>query len=142
MQFRARSSIISRSRVFRVGSLFLYAPPQFGFSRSGQRLLSSALEGGTDEEVSDKLGISIFAVKKTWPVIYDRVAACLPGLVPANSQTDVWTQNRGKQKKQRLLSYLREHPEELRPVSRKLLRQATAQRRASPGSKSIPVTNA
>ena len=30
---------------------------------------------------------------------------------------------RGKQKKQRLLDYLREHPEELRPVSRKLLRQ-------------------
>ena len=118
-----------------VGSLFLYEPPQFCFSRSEQRLLSSALNGGTDEELSDELGISVFAVKKTWRMIYDRVAACQPELVPTNMQTDALTQDRGKQKKQRLLVYLREHPEELRPVSRKLLQQAAAQRNLSPGSK-------
>jgi hypothetical protein len=120
-----------------VGSLFLYAPPQYGFSRSEQRLLSAALDGGTDEEVSDALGISLFAVKKTWRMIYDRVAACQPELVATNAQADASTQDRGKQKKQRLLAHLREHPEELRPVSRKLLQQAAAQRRPSPGSKSV-----
>ena len=104
-----------------VGSFFLYAPPQFGFSRSEQRLLSSALGGGTDDELSDDLGISLAAVKKTWRMIYERVAACQSSLVPTKSQSEEWTQDRGKQKKQRLLSYLREHPEELRPVSRKLL---------------------
>ena len=125
-----------------VWSFFLYAPPQFGFSRSEQRLLSSALEGGTGEELSGTLGISVFAVKKTWRMIYDRVAACQPELVPTNLHADAWTQDRGKQKKQRLLAHLREHPEELRPVSRKLLQQATAQRRASPGSKSVFDTSA
>jgi DNA-binding CsgD family transcriptional regulator len=119
-----------------VGSLFLYVPPKFGFSRSEQRLLSSALRGGTDEELSDELGISLAAVKKTWRMIYERVAACQPGLVPTNSQSEQWTQNRGKQKKPRLLAYLREHPEELRPVSRKLLQQEVAQGRPTQGTKS------
>ena len=105
-----------------LGSLFVYySPPRFGFNRSEQRLLVAALEGGTDKEVSDVLGISLFAVKKTWRIIYERVATCQPEMVPANTQVDALTQDRGKQKKQRLLSYLREHPEELRPVSRKLL---------------------
>jgi hypothetical protein len=106
-----------------VGSLFLYAPPQFCFNRSEQRLLTLALEGGTDKELGDELGISEFAVKKTWRLIYDRVAARQPELIPDNSQSDELMQDRGKQKKQRLLAYLRKHPEELRPVSRKLLKQ-------------------
>jgi hypothetical protein len=126
-----------------VGSFFLYyAPPQFGFTRSEQRLLSSALNGGTDEELSDELGISVFAVKKAWRMIYERVASCQPEFVPANSRSEEWTQDRGKQKKHRLLSYLREHPEELRPVSRKLLREAAVQRSLSAGSKIVFDTNA
>jgi hypothetical protein len=116
-----------------LGTLFVYySVPQFCFTRSEQRLLSAALKGGTDEELSDELGISLAAVKKTWRMIYDRVAVCQPELVPTNSESEEWTQDRGKQKKQRLLAYVREHPEELRPVSRKLLRQA-AQRTENSG---------
>jgi hypothetical protein len=109
-----------------VGSLFLYEPPQFGFNVSEQRLLTSALAGGTDEQLSDDLGISLSAVKKTWRSIYDRVAVCLPELIPNNSQLDGEASRRGKDKKQRLISYLREHPQELRPVSRKHLQQRPA----------------
>jgi hypothetical protein len=112
-----------------LGSLFLYAPPQFCFNRSEQRLLTSALEGGTDEELADALGVSLFGVKRKWRVIYDRVTARQPELIPTNSQTEEWTQDRGKQKKQRLLAYLRDHPEELRPVSRKLLTQNASLRK-------------
>lgn len=105
-----------------VGSLFLYEPPRFGFSQSEQRLLLSALtQGGTDEELSVSLGISVFAVKKTWRLIYDRVGPCLPELVRANEGAAIPAQARGREKKQRLLAYLRKHPEELRPVSRRLL---------------------
>jgi len=106
-----------------VGSLFLYQPPRFGFARSEQRLLLAALDGGTDEELSVKLGISVSAVKKTWLMIYQRAAACLPEPAPANLQADDEKLERGRDKKQRLISYLREHHEELRPSSRKLLRQ-------------------
>jgi hypothetical protein len=130
-----RDLALSHSALW-VGSLFLYAPPRFSFSRSEQRLLSLALKGGIDEELGNELSISLSAVKKTWRVIYDRVAAYQPGLVPTNSQSKEWTQDRRKQKKQRLLAYLREHPEELRPVSRKLLQQESVQRHRASGTKS------
>jgi hypothetical protein len=107
-----------------VGTLFLYAAPQIGLSRGEQELLVSALTvGGTDEELSKNLKISLSAVKKAWRTIYDRFATCMPELVTDTSQLAAQTQGRGKQKKQRLLAYLRDHPEELRPISRKLLRQ-------------------
>jgi hypothetical protein len=106
-----------------LSTLFHYELPRFGFSVSEQRLLLSALAGGTDEQLSDDLGISFSAVKKTWRSIYDRVAACLPELIPNNSQLEGEASKRGKDKKQRLISYLREHPQELRPVSRNLLQQ-------------------
>jgi hypothetical protein len=107
-----------------VGSLFLHKPPQFGFRRGEQRQLRAALAGRTDEELSDGLGCSPSAVKSNWRTIYDRVAAHRPDLVPDRSRVDGQAHGRGKQKKQRLLDYLREHPEELRPVSRKLLKGA------------------
>jgi hypothetical protein len=118
-----------------VGSLFLYRPPQVGFTRSEQRLLLSALDGGTDSELNNELGLSLSAVKQAWRAIYGRVAACLPDLVPDDLQEDPGTQDRGKQKKQRLLAYLREHPEELRPLSRKLLQRHSAEGRPLSGSK-------
>jgi hypothetical protein len=102
--------------------LFVYQPPRCGFSRSEQRLLLSALDGGTDEELADALQISLSAAKKVWRSIYARVGVCLPELLP-HSVTDVEASERGKEKKQRLLAYLRDHPEELRPVSRRLLKE-------------------
>lgn len=105
-----------------IGSFFVYGPPRVGFSQSEQRLLLSALgSSGTDEELSEGLGVSLAAVKKAWRSIYDRVATRLPELIPPGIRPDGNAQSRGRQKKQRLLAYLREHPEELRPVSRKLL---------------------
>jgi len=101
--------------------LFDYHTPQFGFSRGEQRLLQLALGGGTDEELSNGLGVSLSAVKRNWRTIYDRAAACLPELVTEDEQLKAESPRRGKQKKQRLLDYLRKHPEELRPVSRRLL---------------------
>jgi hypothetical protein len=109
-----------------ISSLFRYQPPCFGFTRGEQRLLLSALVGGTDEELSRLLDTSLSAVKKTWRAIYDRVAAHLPELIPSNSQPDGDAAKRGRDKKQRLIAYLREHPEELRPVSRRLLRPGAA----------------
>ncbi len=109
-----------------ISSIFLYQPPQFGFNKSEQRLLLLALGCGTDQELSDDLGISLSSVKKMWRSAYDRVSACLPELIPGNSADDNGNSERGKEKKQRLMGYLREHPEELRPVLRKLLRQSAS----------------
>ena len=111
-----------------VGALFDYSPPRCGFSRSEQRMLLIAIDGESDQELSQKLRVSLSTVKKMWLSVYRRVADRLPGLDPKRLHTDAWTTQRGKEKKRGLMAYLRKHPEELRPVNMKLLRQATAGR--------------
>ncbi len=98
-----------------IGSLFVYRPPQFGFRPSEQRLLLAALGGRSDEDIAETLEISLSAVKKSWRSIYDRVSTLSPGIIPDKVPEEL-TSERGKEKKQRLLAYLREHPEELRPA--------------------------
>ena len=80
-------------------------------------MLSSALTGATDEHLSRTLDISIPAIKKTWASIYRRVADHMPELVPDAFQSDAGGAPPGKEKRRELLGYLREHPEELRPVA-------------------------
>ena len=111
---------LAHSRMTWISSLFHYDAPQIGFSRSEQRLLSAALRGGTDGELSDELVISLSAVKKAWSSVYDRAADHLPdSILAVETEEERCNGDRGKQKKQRLLAYLREHPEELRPYTRK-----------------------
>ena len=111
---------LAHSRMSWLSSLFHYDAPQICFSRSEQKLLSAALGGGTDEELSDELVISLSAVKKAWSSVYDRAADHLPdSILAVGTEEERRNGDRGKQKKQRLLAYLREHPEELRPYTRK-----------------------
>lgn len=109
-----------------VGSLFDYHPPRCGFRPSEQRMLLMALGGGTDDELSEELGISIPTVKKMWLSVYRRVDQILPELIPGHAQPEVELTQRGKEKKRHLLNYLRKHPEELRPVVQKLLLKPSA----------------
>ena len=101
-------------------SLFMYSDPIIGFSRSEQRLLQAALRGLSDEELACKLQISVSAVRKGWRSVYSRVDRSGTGVLPA-ALLYRESGDRGKGKKQSLLNYVREHPEELRPVSIKLL---------------------
>jgi hypothetical protein len=101
-----------------VGALFDYHPPMLGFNRSEQRLLSCALPGATDEHLAEILETSLPAVKKMWVSIYHRVEDCLPELMPDPLQSELPASGRGREKRRNLLAYLREHPEELRPVLR------------------------
>ena len=99
---------------------FAYRKPVIGFTPSEQRLLSAALQGGTDGELSDLLGVSLSAVKKMWASIYLRVQSAKPLDVRIEVDESV-SGDRGKEKKQKLLVFLREHPEELKPYSLRLL---------------------
>jgi hypothetical protein len=101
-----------------LSNLFLYDPPRFEFRPSEQKLLLVALGGATDDALCDELGVSRSAIKKSWQAIYERVAARDPDLIPVvPSHEQYHAARRGKQKKHRLLAYLRDHLEELRPVS-------------------------
>jgi DNA-binding CsgD family transcriptional regulator len=104
-----------------ITTLFVYQSPQFGFRPSEQRLLLAALAGGTDKELADELGISLSAVKKTWRSIYGRVAERDPELLPDTPEHEDSGTERGKSKKYRLLTFLRDHREELRPFLPELM---------------------
>jgi hypothetical protein len=117
---------VARQRGSWLASLFAYKAPRLGFSRSEQQLLLAAMRGKTDEELSNWLCVSLSAVKKGWRAIYGRVAEHLPDLIPDQLSEGTLTLDRGKEKKRPLLAYLREHPEELRPISRKALQTPSA----------------
>ena len=102
-----------------VSTIFRYKRPRLGLSRKQQRLLMAAMKGDTDVELARELGISVAAVKKAWRDIYARVHVCIPKLFPPDGRLEQLGSERGRAKKQRLLSYVRTHPEELRPISRR-----------------------
>jgi hypothetical protein len=86
--------------------------PQFGFTRGEQELLEVALEGMEDAAASESLFVSVAAIKRRWANIFDRVTAIRPDLCPSDGDG-----TRGIQKRQRVLAYIRHHPEELRPFA-------------------------
>jgi hypothetical protein len=99
-----------------LATLFNYTPPRVFFTRAEQRLLNVALTGHTDQEIADVLAVSLSAAKRCWESVYARVSLRLAGLLPEDGFGLSPVGGRGAEKKRRLLSYLRDHPEELRPA--------------------------
>ena len=95
--------------------LFLFTRPRLGFSPGEQRLLRQALGGGTNEDCAQALAVSLSAVKKCWEAVYARVASVAPEMLSPRPGETPPEGTRGLGKKDRLLAYLRQHPEELRP---------------------------
>ena len=95
-----------------------YAPPRFALTLREQRVLSLALDGGTDTSLARTADISESTVKKTFRTIYDK--ATRAGVV--GLRADDAPEQRGAETRRHLLNYVREHPQELRPYSRRGLR--------------------
>ena len=97
-----------------LGLLFQYQPPRLGFSASQRRVLAEAVQHKTDAEIASELQVSVSAVKKTWAAIFEQASDVLGELgTPIERHGAAAT--RGLQKRHKLLAYLREHPEELKP---------------------------
>jgi DNA-binding CsgD family transcriptional regulator len=98
--------------------LFLsFSVPKFGFSMVEQDVLNLALEGLTDEAIAQTMGASLSTIKKRFRAIYEKVQdkigddRGIEPLAPLNDGA------RGLETRRRLLNYLREHREELRPYA-------------------------
>jgi hypothetical protein len=91
--------------------VFNYAEPVLRLRETDQELLLAALKGGTDEDLGSTLRLTQDAVKARWRAVFARIAEAKPDLV----EDDGRVQGRGRQKRHRVLGYLREHLEELRP---------------------------
>jgi hypothetical protein len=86
------------------------AIPRFGLSRGEKEMLKEALTGMDDAEMAMSLKRTPAALKRRWNQIFQKVARVEPDLCP-----DAVGGVRGPQKRHRILGYLRNHPEELRP---------------------------
>jgi hypothetical protein len=126
--------VVSRETALEVpystmAAIYSHREPIFGFREGQQQLLIAALKGATDSELAIKLGMSLPAIKKRWLSIFLRFESTpelIKGLVenPTNS-------GRGPQKRHRVLSYVREHPEELRPYSKPKVQSSNTLRQSS-----------
>jgi hypothetical protein len=94
--------------------LYSFREPRLGLSEIHQQLVEAAMQGDTDEQLAKSLSVKLPTVKKRWAAIFDHAARA--GLDLGNGcEDDPDRHTRGPQKRHRLLAYLREHPEELRP---------------------------
>ncbi len=97
-----------------VRPMFIHREPLLRLSKAEQELLAPALAGQTDSELAAYLRLTMPAVKARWRSIFARLAQIeQPYLAPEFNGKG----GRGPQKRHRVLSYMREHPEELRPYA-------------------------
>ncbi|WP_144061187.1 helix-turn-helix transcriptional regulator [Hyphomicrobium denitrificans] len=94
--------------------LFTGNRPVCRFTRAEQSVLLGATEGLIDQEIATQLKISANAVKERWRSIYERVESVLPHVF---TQVAINSESRGPEKRRRVLAYIDDHPEELRPYS-------------------------
>ncbi|MGE0239367.1 MAG: helix-turn-helix transcriptional regulator [Parvibaculaceae bacterium] len=97
-----------------VSAVFTYLPPRFRFTAGEQRMLLRAIDGLTDEEIAGTLDVSRDAVKQTWRSIYDHVIQVMPDLVD-RGQMVAGEGARGQEKRRRIVAYVRDNAQELRP---------------------------
>lgn len=100
--------------------LFGYRPPKFHFTLPEQELLIEALGGETDDDLAAALGVAVVTVRKRWSGIYDRVGCVSPWLLPEDATPH--DAMRSQEKKRRVLQYVRQHMEELRPIDSPLIK--------------------
>jgi predicted ATPase len=109
---------------------FKYAPPRICFSQGEQEMLRHAMDGETDVELAASLHITLAAIKKRWASVYDRVAGSVVGIIGNDIEATPGQTGRGAEKRRRLLGYLVDHREELRPVNPGLLKRGEWRRPA------------
>lgn len=95
--------------------MLMGAEPRFGLSPAEQKVLFSALLHETDEEIAEELCISPETLGKHWRSIYNRILTVDPEFFPITDERP----GRGRGKRHRLLRYIRNHMEELRPWPRR-----------------------
>jgi hypothetical protein len=95
-------------------TLYRYQPPVLRLRPAEQKFLAVALNGKTDAELSQEIGLSVEAIKKRWLSIFARVEQFRPETL---AQSDPNAERRGPQKRHHVLAYIRAHPEELRPFA-------------------------
>jgi hypothetical protein len=94
--------------------LYRYQAPVLSLRDTEKHLLSEALNGGDDQEIAVRAHLAVVSVKKRWQSVFERFESAIPGLLQEASPERAGN-HRGSQKRHHVLSYIRHHPEEVRP---------------------------
>jgi hypothetical protein len=109
-----RQEALGRRGTFAATFLLPAPTPRFRFADRERDLLRHAINGATDGELARMLFLSPITIKKRWEHVYRRVAGIDPELLPKEPFLAP-SGRRGLEKRRRLLTYLRSHPEEMEP---------------------------
>jgi len=95
-----------------------HTPPVCQFTRAEQRLLAKAIDGLTDQQIAEVLGLSLNTLKSTWRSIYDRVETSVPHALTNGGDTGANGNGRGIEKRRSVIAFVEAHPQEIRPYLR------------------------
>lgn len=97
---------------------FLNAPTsRFGFSAGEKEVLERAMLGETDREIARVLRLTVWAVKKRWQGVYEKVEkADSHVLAPVKDSSLSPGEDPKIERRRFMLDYLRQHLEEIRPT--------------------------
>lgn len=112
---------------FHVLRMFVADPPKLALTDVHRETLYWALQDRTNEEICEELDLNNDALVARWRSIYLKCSRILPG-DPVQS-----FRKRGDEKRRKVIRYVREHPEELRPYNYKLILPANGR---TPGKRS------
>ncbi len=102
-----------------LGMLFRsFSRPRFCFVAAEQDLLRLALDGHTDIAIASLMNTSLTTTKKRFRTIYEKVRVASTAWEEPLLSEPLTNGARGVETRRHLLSYLRSHPEELRPYHR------------------------
>lgn len=98
-------------------NLFHGSRPRFGFTQGEKDVLEKALEGETDQAISKSLRLTLWAIKKRWQGVYEKVEKLHARLLmPKSSRLTDRPESSKVERRRYFLEYLREHLEEIRPT--------------------------
>jgi hypothetical protein len=104
-----------------IGRHFNQNRPILALSAPDQEMLLAVLEDDLqDSDLASLLKISLPAIKRRWAALYSRVEASNPSFFHSNLEALVAERKegaRGLEKRRRILHFVRNHPEELRPFN-------------------------
>jgi hypothetical protein len=103
-----------------IAHMFAYDPPRCAFTRAEQQVLTGAVDGLTDAKIAQQLGVQTTAITMRWRSIYARVSERAPSVLRFEENGN---SGRGEEKRRRVIAFVSEHLEELRPYAHPPRRQ-------------------
>lgn len=96
--------------------LFEFRAPRLDLTSAERRLLAHAASGMTDKDICETLDLSPNTLKASWRQIYEKFEEKAPHVLLSDRGAN-GSQKRGAEKRRRVVAFVNDHLEELRPYT-------------------------